>query len=435
MVFRTHPGPPPAGENQMTSIEIHAARVRDLLAPLATHGGRENLPLHPAIITAHPGAYDRRMLAHDVHSPLDLPRFDNSQMDGFAVRAADLASATPEHPVTLKVAASIPAGELAPRHHSGTATGIMTGSPLPVGADAVVPIERADPPRFIAEGTVSFSRPVVPTAFVRSRASDSRVGELVLPTGTVLHAAHYGLLASLGITEITVVPRLRVLIVPTGNEIRPAGTVLEDAHIYDANGALLAEAVREAGAVPIVVPCMSDQAEDLLALLADHAADADLVITAGGVSAGAYEVVRDALSPVGSEFGHVALQPGGPQGLGLVRVTENTHLPIVSLPGNPVSVGMSFEVFLRPLLRSLAGRVPAERSLLRAPLATGLESPEHVHQIRRGILDDEGLVHLVGGTSSHLLTSYARATVLLHIPAGTAHVAAGDTVEIWRIDD
>ncbi|KZX20576.1 hypothetical protein [Rathayibacter tanaceti] len=119
----------------------------------------------------------------------------------------------------------------------------------------------------------------------------------------------------------------------------------------------------------------------------------------------------------------------------MVRAAEGLHLPVVSLPGNPVSALVSFEVFLRPVLRSLAGRVPAERPRLRARLAAALDSPAHLHQIRRGVLDDEGLVHPVGGPSSHLLASYARSTVLIHVPVGTDHAAAGDTVEIWRIDD
>ncbi|PPH30064.1 gephyrin-like molybdotransferase Glp [Rathayibacter sp. AY1F9] len=419
----------------MTSIDLHAARVRALLAPLATRGARETLSLDPAAVAADPGAYDRRVLARSVDSPLDLPRFDNSQMDGFAVRAADLDAAAPEHPVALPVSAPIPAGDRAPRHEPGTATPIMTGSPLPEGADAVVPVERVDPPRFPAAGSVAFAHPVVPATFVRARGSDARRGELALPAGTVLRAAHYGLLASLGLTEAEVLPRLRVLVVPTGNEIRPAGAVLEEAQIHDANGALLAEAVREAGALPVVAACTSDRAEDLLALLEEHAGAADLVITVGGVSAGAYEVVREALGPAGSEFGHVEMQPGGPQGLGLVRVAEGLHLPVVSLPGNPVSALVSFEVFLRPVLRSLAGRTPAERPRLRARLGTALDSPAHLHQIRRGVLDDEGLVHPVGGPGSHLLASYARSTVLIHVPVGTDHAATGDTVEIWRIDD
>ncbi|KZX20575.1 Molybdopterin molybdenumtransferase [Rathayibacter tanaceti] len=175
----------------------------------------------------------------------------------------------------------------------------MTGSPLPAGADAVVPVERVDPPRFPAEDRVAFTQPVAASTFVRTRGSDARAGELALPAGTVLRSAHYGLLASLGLTEVEVLPRLRVLVVPTGNEIRPAGALLEEAQIHDANGALLAEALREAGALPIVAACTSDQPQDLLALLEEHAAGADLVITVGGVSAGAYEVVRDALGRPG----------------------------------------------------------------------------------------------------------------------------------------
>ncbi|NQX13509.1 molybdopterin molybdotransferase MoeA [Microbacteriaceae bacterium VKM Ac-2855] len=416
----------------MTSIELYAARIAALLSFLTDSPLRsETLPLTAEAMSADPGRYDRRVLARSVTAGIDLPRFDNSQMDGYAVSSADLA----EVPRRLSVAAPVPAGDAAPQHDPGTATPIMTGSPLPAGADAVVPIERADPPRFGVD-SVTFSASVAAGTFVRSTGSDQRAGELLLPVGTTLHAAHYGLLASVGLTEAEVVSQLRVLVVPTGNEIRPAGTELTAAQIFDANGPLLAEALREIGARATVVPCTSDTAEDLLAILRRYAPAVDLVVTIGGVSAGAYEVVRDALEPLGAVFGHVDMQPGGPQGHGLVTVDEGTsHVPIVSLPGNPVSALVSFEVFLRPLLRSLAGRVPAERPRLRGRLTESLDSPAHLHQIRRGLLDDEGLVRPIGGPSSHLLSSYARSNVLIHVPIGTGRLAAGDTVELWRIDD
>ncbi|NQX27696.1 molybdopterin molybdotransferase MoeA [Microbacteriaceae bacterium VKM Ac-2854] len=419
----------------MTSIELYAARLAALLAPLAERGGMETLELSTAALAADPGAYDRRVLSRSVTAGIDLPRFDNSQMDGYAVLAADLAAASAEEPVSLRAADPIPAGAVGSKHRAGTATPIMTGSPVPDGADAIVPIERADPPRFGAED-VAFTAPVPGGTFVRARGSDQAAGELLLPAGTVLRPAHYGLLASVGLAEVQVLPRLRVLVVPTGNEIRPAGTELADAQIYDANGLLIAEALREVGAVATVAPCTSDEASDLLAILRANAAEADLVITIGGVSAGAYEVVRDALEPLGSLFGHVEMQPGGPQGNGLVTLDGGeSHVPIVSLPGNPVSALVSFEVFLRPLLRSLAGRTPAERPRIRARLAGPLESPAHLHQIRRGLLDDEGLVRPVGGPSSHLLSSYARSNVLIHVPVGVSRLGSGDHVDIWRIDD
>lgn len=422
-------------DGAMTSIELYAARLAALLAPLAERGASEALDLSPEVVGSDPGRYDHRVLRHPVTAGIDLPRFDNSQMDGYAVRSADLAGATADTPIALTVAAAIPAGSTGHRHAPGTATPIMTGSPVPSGADAIVPIERAEPPRFGADD-VSFSAPVAAGTFVRTAGSDQKAGRMLLPAGTVLRAAHLGLLASVGLTEVAVTPRLRVLVVPTGNEIRPAGAALEDAQIYDANGLLLAEAVREAGAVASVAPCTSDDAAELLQILREHAASADLVITVGGVSAGAYEVVRDALEPLGSVFGHVDMQPGGPQGHGLLHLVEGeAAVPIISLPGNPVSALVSFEVFLRPPLRSLAGRTPAERPRLRARLAEPLESPAALHQIRRGLLDDEGRVRAVGGPSSHLLSAYARSNVLIHVPVGVGRLAVGDTVDIWRIDD
>jgi molybdopterin molybdotransferase len=164
------------------------------------------------------------------------------------------------------------------------------------------------------------------------------------------------------------------------------------------------------------------------------------VITVGGVSAGAREVVRDALGPLGVEFSHVAMQPGGPQGLGLITTGKSggepqKDLPVVTFPGNPVSALVSFEVFVRPILRRLAGFARAERETLRLPLAEAVESPAGKHQVRRASIDPDGRVRLVGGASSHLLHSYAASTALVHLPVGLGHADAGDPVDVWRIDD
>ncbi len=168
----------------------------------------------------------------------------------------------------------------------------------------------------------------------------------------------------------------------------------------------------------------------------EHAAEVDLLITVGGVSAGAREVVRDALAPLGVQFGSVAMQPGGPQGLGAIEVAgRDQPLPVVSFPGNPVSALVSFELFLRPILRRLAGASRPERAIVHAPLAAAADSPAGKHQVRRGRLDDVGAIELVGGASSHLLHSYANSSLLVHLPIGMEHADAGDRVEAWRIDD
>ncbi|TFB95995.1 molybdopterin molybdotransferase MoeA [Cryobacterium adonitolivorans] len=432
------------------TIDQHREAVASLLAPLSQDRATEVLPLSSARLTGDPDSYRARTLASAVYSPVALPPFDNSQMDGYAVRAEDLAAASELLPTTLAVAGQIAAGDAGGHLGPGTAAPIMTGAPIPAGADAVVPIERADPPRFLpqepdgsAAGSVSFSAPVPVGSFVRSTGSDVRPGDRLLDAGTRLGPAQYGVLAGTGLTSVPVLRRIRVLLVATGHEIRDAGESLAGGQIYDSNSVILGQALLDAGCTVTARPCRSDDAADLLALLAD-APEVDLVVTVGGVSAGAREVVRDALGPLGVTFQHVAMQPGGPQGLGEISAPRNTRptstapvktVPVITFPGNPVSALISFEVFLRPVLRRLAGLPGPDRELRSAPLAAPVESPPGKHQLRRGILRPDGALDLVGGASSHLLHAYATATVLVHLPVGVGSVAAGDLVDYWSIDD
>lgn len=451
------------------TIEQHREAVATLLAPLFPDRATETLHLSSKRLNADPASYRARTLATAVDSPVSLPPFDNSQMDGYAVRAADLAGATAGSPVRLVIAGRIAAGDPGTALQPGTAAPIMTGAPIPAGADAVVPIERADPPRFLPAGqdaagqdaggqdaagentagqttagpTVSFDAPVQPGTFVRPTGSDVRAGDLLLPIGTLLGPAQLGVLAGTGLTSVPVLRRIRVLLIATGHEIREPGDDLAPGQIFDSNSVLLSQALQDAGCEVTARPCRSDDAVDLLALLAD-AAGTDLVVTVGGVSAGAREVVRDALGPLGVTFQHVAMQPGGPQGLGAIPrsalagaagATPGALVPVVTFPGNPVSALISFEVFLRPVLRRLAGLPRPDRELRRAPLAATVESPAAKHQLRRGILRPDGALDLVGGASSHLLHAYAAATALVHLPVGVESVAAGTLVDYWSIDD
>jgi molybdopterin molybdotransferase len=459
------------------TIEQHREAVAELLATLFIDRATEILELSSARITADPARYRARTLAVAVAAPVSLPPFDNSQMDGYAVRAADLDEAAPDAPVRLLIAARIAAGDPGAALGPGTAAPIMTGAPIPAGADAVVPIEQADPPRFLpadaAAAGVSFTQAVPPGTFVRPTGSDVRAGEPLLSAGTLLGPAQLGVLAGTGVTAISVHRRIRVLLIATGHEIREPGESLAAGQIFDSNSSLLAQALLDAGCTVQARPCRSDDAADLLALLAG-APEVDLVVTVGGVSAGAREVVRDALGPLGVEFGHVAMQPGGPQGLGTIdrpvasdppapgtaapgpvasdapapgTTTPGTtaavpavpagpgRVPVLSFPGNPVSALISFEMFLRPVLRRLAGLPRPDRELRRAPLAAGVSSPAGKHQLRRGILHADGTLHLVGGPGSHLLHSYAAATALVHLPVGVHEVAAGTPVDYWSIDD
>jgi molybdopterin molybdotransferase len=409
----------------VSTLEEHRAAIRALLAPLADrgpelwHGTRPPLSGTP------------RVLAADLTSPIDLPPFDNSQMDGYAVRAADVTAGTP-----LRVGARTPAGHGVDILAAGTAAPIMTGAPVPDGADAIIPIEAATPDQFQPEheaSAVTFSAPVEAGAYVRARGSDLSAGSVLLPAGTVLGAAQWGVIAASGITHVPLLSQLRVLVLSTGDELTRSGHPLAPGHIYDANGASMASALAGTGAHVSDILVVRDYAPLLREVFEDRDREVDLVLTTGGVSAGAYEIVRDVFEGSGVWFGTVAMQPGGPQGYGVARIGRFS-VPVISFPGNPVSSLVSFEVFLRPVLRALHG-LPPDRRNWRAPLAAPLESPVAKHQVRRGVIVPGGKVALIGGPSSHLLHSYAASTVLVHVPVGVSHLDAGESVEVWSIDE
>nr|WP_255529483.1 molybdopterin-binding protein [Leucobacter edaphi] len=235
------------------------------------------------------------------------------------------------------------------------------------------------------------------------------------------------MLANAGISEVPVVRLPRVLLLATGDEVAGAGETPRPGQIFDANGPLLAAALRGAGA-EVVSRRVADQPAAVTALLREEAPRFDLVVTSGGISAGAFEVIREALTPAGIDFLAVAMQPGGPQGLGALP----GGTPVLCFPGNPVSSALSAEAFLLPLLRSFAGRTP--RRSEHRELADAVDSPAMKHQLRRGNLDTDGRVR-VTPPSSHLLADLAAAELIAHIPLGVTRLEAGDTVEIWRLDD
>lgn len=373
------------------------------------------------------------VLADDVVARLALPVFDNSAMDGYAVRAEDTAAATPEHPVVLPVAEDIPAGRtdrlvLRP----GTAHRIMTGAPVPAGATAVVPVEDTDG----GVETVAIRTPREPGKHIRRAGEDVAPGTTVLRRGQVVTSAKLGLAAALGMAGLPVIPRQRVLVISTGSELVPPGVPLRPGQIYESNSVMLAGAAREAGAEVIAVATTEDDVAQFGALLDRHAAGADLIITSGGVSAGAYEVVKDTFGPDGMqggegvEFVKVAMQPGMPQGVGRVAGTT-----IVTLPGNPVSALVSFEVFIRPALRRAMGLPDPERPHRPAVLTVSLTSPRGRRQFRRAILDvDDGTVVSYGPPASHHLRSLASANALLDIPEDVVEVAAGTRLQVWDLE-
>ena len=367
------------------------------------------------------------VLAEDVVAPLSLPVFDNSAMDGYAVRAEDVADAGPDNPVTLPVAEDIPAGRTDPLTLSpGTAHRIMTGAPMPAGATAVVPVEATD----AGMPTVKIAGAPRPGQHVRKSGEDVTAGTRVLRAGQTVTPAVLGLVAALGLDRLTVVPRQRVLVISTGSELVAAGTALAPGQIYESNAVMLAASVREAGASVLDTATCGDDVEQFRELL--EAREADLVITSGGVSAGAYEVVKDAF-PTGSggvEFVKVAMQPGMPQGAG----RTGGGCPIVTLPGNPVSALVSFEVFIRPALRAAMGMADPDRPRRSAVLAEALTSPRGKRQFRRGIYDPcAGTVTSYGPPASHHLRWLASANCLLDIAEDVTDLAAGQQVEIWDL--
>jgi molybdopterin molybdotransferase len=375
------------------------------------------------------------VLAADVVAPLQLPGFDNSAMDGYAVVADDIADASDAHPVKLPVAEDIPAGRTDQLTLvAGTAHRIMTGAPLPAGATAVIPVEATDG----AIDTVTIRASAKPGQHVRRAGEDVTAGTTVLRAGQVLTPAALGLAAALGLFELNVVPRQRVLVMSTGSELVAPGTALQPGQIYESNAVMLAAATRDAGAEVVASPMTGDDVATFRDVLHAHAGDADLIITTGGVSAGAYEVVKDSLGEE-VEFVKVAMQPGMPQGAGRVAGaarpgTSSTGTPIITLPGNPVSALVSFEVFIRAPLRAAMGLPHADRSRITAQLTESLRSPGGKRQFRRGVLDPEkGTVTSYGPPASHHLRWLASANCLLEIGEDVVELAAGSPVRVWDL--
>lgn len=392
------------------TVEQHRTRVADLIGRLPV----VELPVAECL---------GMVLAADLTAPISLPPFDNSAMDGYAVRSADLAGATPDTPVTLPVAEDIPAGRtdivaLAP----GTVHRIMTGAPMPPGADAVIQVERTDG----GTETVRLFGEVAPGTHLRMAGEDVAAGSVVLTEGTLLGPIQLGLAAAVGNGVLPVRRRPRVLVLSTGSELVAPGEPLLPGQIYESNGVMLAAAVRAAGGEPTQLRFVPDDVPSFHAALADHLATADLLVTSGGVSAGAYEVVKDALTGQGVTFYKVAMQPGGPQGAGRYH-----GVPVVTLPGNPVSAAISFEIFVRPAMLAAMGHRLTERPHPMATLATAVTAPAGKRQYRRGHYEPgSSSVAPVGGPGSHLLGSFAVANCLFVVPEEAEALPAGAQVEI-----
>ncbi len=409
-----------------------------------------------------------RVLAAPLEAAVSLPPWDNSAMDGYAIRAADVAAATEALPVRLTVVGESRAGMLPDaRVIAGTAIRIATGAPMPSGADAVVPVEATTPldesgnpgPRGRdATGPLPAAclvhEPVEPGNAIRARGSDVDAGTIVVAAGTTVSPAVVALAAGCGLAEVVVRRVPVVAVLATGDEIRAPGTDLGPAGIPDANGPGLRALVRDAGAMPLDLGIALDDLADVERRLRRGVAQADLVVVSGGVSVGPYDVVRLAFDRIGHvDLWRVAVQPGKPFAFGRADAPPGgtaspSGMPVLlfGLPGNPVSAFVTFELFVRPVLRRLAGHAHLHRPVDRAVL----EEPVRKSQGRRGyqrvvaVREPDGSpkrdghgrvrVRLAGGQGSHVLSALAAADALAVIPEPVDRAAAGTEVELRWLD-
>ncbi|HEY8478299.1 MAG TPA: gephyrin-like molybdotransferase Glp [Spirillospora sp.] len=369
------------------------------------------------------------VLAEPVSAPVPLPPFDNSAMDGYAVVSADIAEASESSPVTLPVVGDITAGDPAVSAiRPGLTARIMTGAPLPAGADAVVPVEWTDG----GAATVRISRPAPPGHYIRRAGEDVREGQVVLEAGTRLGAPQIGMIAAVGRARVTVRPKPRVVVVSTGDELREPGTPLGHGEIWESNAYMLTAAVVEAGGVGFRQTTVVDEPGKVREMLEDQLARADAIVTTGGVSMGTKDVVKEVLAGTGTVgFHKVRMRPGKPQGFGLLEGT-----PVFTLPGNPVSAYVSFQVFVRPAMRAMQGLPPEPLPTVTAVLAEDITSPAGLRHFLRGDLSFDDGVYTVKAAKvqgSHQLGSLASANSLIVVPEDVEALPAGSRVSVMRL--
>ncbi|HUR51712.1 MAG TPA: gephyrin-like molybdotransferase Glp [Mycobacteriales bacterium] len=399
----------------MRSVDEHLAEVLQVVQPLS--------PLEVGLLDAH-GC----VLAEDVVAPMPLPGFDNSGMDGYAVRSSDVQQV----PCVLPVVGDVAAGPASPLSvQPGLSVRIMTGACMPAGADAVVPVEHTD--GGIAQ--VRIDRAPTPGQHVRRAGEDVQPGEQVLSVGAHLGAAQVGLAAAVGRARLLVRPRPRVVVLSTGDELVEPGAPLVAGQIYDSNSVTLTAACVEAGAIAYRVGIVPDEGPRLLDTLEDQLVRADLLLTSGGVSVGAYDVVKEVLSRLGTVgFHKVAMQPGMPQGFGVIGPDRT---PVFGLPGNPVSALVSFEVFVRPALRRMLGAPVATRPVISARTTEALRSPagrRSYLRVHLEVKDGAYVVTPVSGPGSHLVAGLARANALAVVPEAVEQLEAGAPVQVMVLE-
>ncbi|HEX5302283.1 MAG TPA: gephyrin-like molybdotransferase Glp [Streptosporangiaceae bacterium] len=436
-------------DGSLTPVEEHLAEILATVTSLA-----------PAELSL--GDVHGLVLAEDVSTVSPLPSFDNSGMDGYAVRVEDVAAATEETPVTLPVTAEIAAGDTgAFALQPGTAIKIMTGAMLPHGAEAVVPVEWTDG----GSARVTIKTGTDYGNAVRLAGEDAKAGEVLVTAGTLLKPMHIAVIAAAGRGTVLVRPRPRVVVLSTGNELAEPGSPVVPGRIWDSNSFMLAAAAREAGCLAHRRVALPDHPDEVLPAIEDQLVRADLMITTGGVSMGGeHDVVKAALARLGTiTFRKVAMQPGMPQGFGTIALpaasapatspagepqrrrfrrdeyeemaapvpSPGERVPIFTFPGNPVSAYVSFQLFARPAIGALQGYDGLGLEKIQATLTGPLRSPAGRRSFLRGVLDRaSGVVEPLTGQGSHQIATLGRANALVVVPERVVQMAAGDTAEV-----
>jgi len=434
-------GPP----GEMISVEKHLADIMATVRPLA--------PTELSLADAH-----GLVLAEDVAASTDLPSFDNSAMDGYAVLVDDLAAATDDHPVTLPVVGEVAAGDTgAYALQPGTAIRIMTGAMLPHGAEAVVPVEWTDG----GSSRVAIRTRPEPGNAIRLAGGDAHAGEVLIRAGTRLRPMHIAVIAAAGRGAVRVRPRPRIVVLSTGNELAEPGAPVIPGRIWDSNSFMLAAAAREAGCLAYRQAVVPDVPDEVLPAIEDQLVRADILVTSGGVSMGGeHDVVKAALAQLGTiAFRKVAMQPGMPQGFGTIAPAaapppENTStraerrmarrmpdepsylvpeepVPIFNLPGNPVSAYVSFQLFIRPAIAALQAYDGLALEKVEAQITGPARSPAGRRSYLRGVLDrNRGIVEPLTGQGSHQIATLGRANSLIIVPEWVVAMDKGESAEV-----
>ena len=384
---------------------------------------------------------DNLVLAQDIFSSLNIPSLANSAMDGYAVRAIDTKTATADSPVTLNVLGQVQAGDLPSLSVSSeAAVRIMTGAPIPEGADSIIPYELTDERNRLENNTgldrIQIHSPATLGDHVRPPGEDTSIGELALESGYELNPAGIGLLAALGLQHVPVIRRPTVAILATGNEVQSPGEVLKPGHLYDSNTYGIATAVKRWGGIPKIIGVASDDLGDIRQKILSSLGS-DLLITSAGVSGGAYDLVKDVLSELGTvDFWSVKMRPAKPIAFGILK-NGDRNIPHIGLPGNPVSALVALIEFARPAIMKMMGKNARTLPTIEAILDDDIENTDGRRVYARVQLykqNDKVHAHLTGSQGSNLLTSMTLANGLAICPENYSKLAKGDQVVVQLLD-